>query len=88
LEVAEHLSDARSWSFVFDLTRLSDVVLFSAATPGQGGTNHINEQPLEYWQKMFELYEYVMKDDVRPKIADLDGVEWWYKKNIVVFERS
>lgn len=43
LEVAEHLPKERGESFVEDLTRLSDVILFSAAIPGQGGTNHVNE---------------------------------------------
>lgn len=46
IEVAEHLTPVRADSFVEDLTRLSDVVLFSAAIPAQGGINHVNEQ----WQ--------------------------------------
>lgn len=88
LEVAEHLPFERSDSFIYDLTKLSDRILFSAATPGQGGTNHINEQPLEFWEKIFKGYDYVMKDVVRPLIKDLDQVAWWYKNNIVVFEKE
>src|SRR5579864_3911534 len=38
IEVAEHLSFYRSETFVADLVKLSDVVLFSAALPYQGGT--------------------------------------------------
>lgn len=88
LEVAEHLPTERSESFIKDLAELSDRILFSAATPGQGGTNHINEQPLEFWEDIFNGYGYVMKDIVRPLIKDLDNVAWWYKNNIVVFEKE
>jgi len=45
MEVAEHLAPESSANFVRSLTRLSDIVLFSAAVPGQGGTNHINFHP-------------------------------------------
>lgn len=88
LEVAEHLPFERSDSFIHDLTQLSDHILFSAATPGQGGTNHINEQPLDFWEKLFNKYGYFMYDEIRPLIAELDDVAWWYKNNIVVFERA
>ena len=37
LEVAEHLDAGCADRFVADLTQFSDVVLFSAAIPGQGG---------------------------------------------------
>src|ERR1700733_4909416 len=41
LEVAEHLSPQRASSFIKDLVRLAPVVVFSAAIPLQGGTDHI-----------------------------------------------
>ena len=44
LEVAEHLSDERADGFVGDLCALSDLVLFSAAIPGQGGTHHCQRE--------------------------------------------
>ena len=44
LEVAEHLPEASSADFVASLVRLAPMVLFSAAIPGQGGVNHLNEQ--------------------------------------------
>ena len=53
LEVAEHLPEARAEGFVEDLTRLAPLVLFSAAVPGQGGTNHVNEQWQDYWIALF-----------------------------------
>ena len=58
LEVAEHLPESRAPGFVSDLCRHSDIVLFGAAPPGQGGENHINEQPYDYWQALFEAEGY------------------------------
>ena len=40
LEVAEHLSIDRADSFINDMCKLSDIILFSAAIPYQGGTGH------------------------------------------------
>lgn len=48
MEVAEHLPPSRADSFVADLVGLAPVVLFSAAVPEQGGTNHLNEQWPDY----------------------------------------
>jgi len=44
LEVAEHLSERRAAPFIDDVCSLGDLVLFSAAIPGQAGSNHINTQ--------------------------------------------
>ena len=44
LEVAEHLPPECGSEFVQTLTDLSSVILFSAAIPFQGGTDHLNEQ--------------------------------------------
>lgn len=88
LEVAEHLPLERSSSFINDLCKLSDTILFSAATPGQGGTNHINEQPLEFWQNIFSEYGYSMYDCIRPFIKNMNEIAWWYRNNIVVFKKD
>ena len=50
LEVGEHLPPAASKGFVESITRHGDIVLFSAALPGQGGTQHINERPIQHWR--------------------------------------
>jgi cyclopropane fatty-acyl-phospholipid synthase-like methyltransferase len=88
LEVAEHLTPERSRSFINDLVRLSDRILFSAAIPGQGGTNHINEQPFSFWAGIFAGQGYRADEEIRTTIAGNEEVAWWYRQNIVVFERS
>ncbi|MCG9793910.1 class I SAM-dependent methyltransferase [Flavobacterium algicola] len=88
LEVAEHLEEKRASSFVQDLTNLSDIVLFSAAIPGQEGTQHINEQFLKYWITEFSKNDYNCLDVVRPMIWDNDSVSWWFRQNMVLFVRN
>jgi SAM-dependent methyltransferase len=85
LEVAEHLSFERSGSFVDDLCRASDVVLFGAAPPGQDGDGHINEQPVSYWAKLFITKGYLPLDVVRPVIAHNKSVNTWYRTNTMLF---
>lgn len=85
LEVAEHLQPQRSQSFITDLCNLSDIVIFSAATVGQGGENHINERPLEDWRTMFASQGYHVFDFIRPLIKDSKDVKPWYKYNILIY---
>jgi SAM-dependent methyltransferase len=85
LEVAEHLSPRRGPSFVKDLTSLSDVVLFSAAWPGQRGVNHINEQWHDYWVKLFTSADFIPIDWVRPLTMKRTSVALHYRSNILLF---
>lgn len=85
LEVAEHLPANCAASLVRDLTRLAPCVLFSAAIPGQGGTHHVNEQPLSYWSEHFARHGFAPADLIRPLLWADERVEWWYRQNIVFF---
>jgi len=84
LEVAEHLSIERAESFVADLCGLGDVVLFSAAVPGQGGSQHVNERWQSYWVSQFEANGYRVFDSIRPWIWNDERVEFWYRQNVFV----
>lgn len=88
LEVAEHLEASSASDFVVSLTRLSDVILFSAAFTQQGGTNHINEQPHTYWAQMFALHDYAPYDLFRPLFWGDEEVEFWYQQNIFLYVRK
>lgn len=87
-ECAEHLPANRAKSFVKDLTRLSDMVLFSAALPYQGGTGHINEQLLSYWVKLFKEEGYELRDIIRPDIWYMEDVITHYRSNVVIFVKE
>lgn len=85
MEVAEHLSPERASSFVRDLTDLAPLVLFSAAIPGQGGVNHINEQWPSYWADFFAARGYRAIDSLRPRLLSSGDVTWWYAQNVLLF---
>ncbi len=82
LEVAEHLPESSADTFVDTLTNLSDVILFSAAIPNQGGQNHLNEQWPDYWLEKFSLRKYSFYDGLRWKFWNNPKVEYWYSQNI------
>ncbi len=87
LEVAEHLPRASAADFVASIAAHSDLVLFSAAVPGQGGEHHVNEQPLEFWREAFALHGYAALDPVRPLLLGRAEVEPWYRYNILLYAR-
>ena len=75
LEVAEHLPASAAEQFVDNLVAHSAVVLFSAATLGQGGEHHVNERPYSYWRDLFSDRGYLMFDLIRPFVIENDAVE-------------
>ena len=88
LEVAEHLSADAATRFVESLTAHSDVILFSAAIPFQGGHHHVNEQFPDYWEARFQAWGYQVVDCIRHDIWNDDSVLWWLRQNIMVFAKS
>jgi SAM-dependent methyltransferase len=85
LEVAEHLPEESADAFVALLTSLAPVVLFSAAIPGQGGTNHVNEQWPDYWVQRFAQHSYLAVDAVRPAVWEEPAVAPFYAQNSAIF---
>lgn len=85
LEVAEHLPPERAEEFVSFLTGLSDFVLFSAAIPFQGGTNHFNERWQGYWAGLFERKGYIPFDFVRPALWNDDKISFHYRQNTFLY---
>jgi len=85
VEVAEHLSPDAADGFVHFLTGLAPVVLFSAAPPGQGGVDHINEQWPAYWARSFAAHGYRAFDIVRPRVWLEPDVAFFYAQNLLLF---
>lgn len=88
LEVAEHLAPQEADIIVESLVRHGETILFSAAIPGQGGQNHLNEQWPEYWQKKFMKHGYHFHDVIRSLIWNNDNIEWWYRQNIFLISKE
>lgn len=88
-EVAEHLEEEHADQLVETICRYSDKVLFSAACPGQGGVNHLNEQWQSYWAEKFEKHGlYPIMFDIRQKFWDNKDVGVWYRQNMVLYTRE
>jgi SAM-dependent methyltransferase len=85
LEVAEHLPATKAEQFIETLTAHGALVLFSAAIPGQGGENHINEQPLGYWRAIFRTRGYVPIDFLRPQLVNDANVAQTYRYNMMLY---
>jgi SAM-dependent methyltransferase len=85
LEVAEHLAPASAERFVHSLTGLGEVVLFSAAVPGQGGVGHVNEQWPSYWARLFRREGYVALDPIRGRVWKDERVPSFYAQNTLIF---
>jgi SAM-dependent methyltransferase len=92
MEVAEHLPQAVDERYVDLLASLGSVIVFTAATPGQGGHDHINEQPHEYWFQKFGRRGFRHNDELsdrwRREWQASGQVQDWYYRNIMVLERS
>jgi hypothetical protein len=88
LEVAEHLDQIHAENFISILTQTSDLILFSAAIPFQGGTHHVNEKWPEYWAAIFSKYGFVPADYIRPLIWNDHQVEFWFAQNILIYVKE
>ncbi len=90
IEVAEHIGTRYSETLIASLTKLAPVIFFTAATPGQGplSIGHINEQPHDFWIRLFEASGYVFQNKltkcVKEKMEAKDVV-WWIVKNLMIF---
>jgi cyclopropane fatty-acyl-phospholipid synthase-like methyltransferase len=91
MEVAEHLPEGIADSYVDMLTRMAPVVVFTAATPGQRGHDHVNLQPRTYWVSKYERRGFNFVSEIterwRENWKSSQEVEWYYWKNLMIFRR-
>lgn len=88
LEVAEHLQPETSLMFVDKLIEASDMILFSAAYPGQNGDGHINCRFLKEWMEIFASKGYCVDDvatyHMKEHIVFDKKVTGWFTRNAVI----
>ncbi|MFC1646139.1 class I SAM-dependent methyltransferase [Candidatus Omnitrophota bacterium] len=90
LEVAEHIERSYSQVLIDSLSNLSDTIIFTAATPGQGGHFHINEQPRSFWINLWKKNNFKYIDQLTLKIKEefrMNKILHWYSDNLMVFKR-
>lgn len=91
LEVAEHIVPDDSQEVVdklFDILEKDGVLIFTAARLGQGGTDHINCRPKEYWEHKFKE-----KGLIRSNTLEHELIQWvsqdihmgWFTANLMIF---
>jgi SAM-dependent methyltransferase len=85
IEVAEHLEETYAPRFVGFLCSLSNVVIFSAAIPNQGGTHHVNERWPGWWRELFDTQDYALYDVFRPRFWSNESLDWWYAQNLFLY---
>lgn len=88
-EVAEHLPAEDAPTLVRYLTtHATRYVVFTAAPPGQGGHDHINEQPPEYWEELFKdcgwIKDYESTEELKDRWCRLRRLSHM-TNNVVVF---
>lgn len=88
LEVAEHLSKEAGDRLVNWLCNHAQVVVFSAAIPGQGGDGHLNEQYPSYWKERFLKQGFVASGFVRQELWLDQRVAPYYRQNLLVFWKN
>ncbi len=88
LEVAEHIVASNAETFIGNLIRHSDAIVFSAAIPFQGGTHHVNEQWPSYWASLFMKRGYRCFDFLRWRIWNEAGIPPWYRQNLLIFANT
>ena len=85
-EVAEHLDARHADTFVEKLTSASSTVFLTAAEVGQGGLNHVNEQPNSYWIAKFDRQGFALDGNLTTKartaFAESDMVHYLSKPMI------
>jgi len=91
IEVAEHISEKFADMIIENICRHAKIVAFSAATPGQGGHGHINEQPWEYWEKKFNKTGFEIYSGPNEKIrahVKKRKAKFWYVNNLRILKRA
>lgn len=91
LEVLEHIEAGPAVKVAATIAKHSNILVFSAAHPGQGGEGHINCRPKEYWEGIFGAHGLVVDQ------ADTDRVithmqkgyhMGWLPMNLMVLKRA
>lgn len=95
LEVAEHIPKHQAHNALLRTLAEStgNLLVFSAAQPGQNGTGHVNLQPLSYWIEAIEKWPYIKLSSERTAAAKKafarivpEGLEF-LPRNLLVFAR-
>lgn len=87
IEVLEHFNEKRALALKDFIVESTDLVLFSAAVPGQGGIGHINCQRHSYWHAHFQAAGFTFYDGFKRHIIHNQTIPFWIRQNLFVYYR-
>ena len=87
IEVLEHFTAERALEIFHFLSSQSDLVLFSAAVPGQHGKGHINCRRHAYWHQQFAAQGFDYYDGFKPQLFGMEDVHYWIQQNLFLYYR-
>jgi glycosyltransferase involved in cell wall biosynthesis len=91
LETLEHIEPEKGDAALDNLCQAADTIVFSAAVPGQGGEEHINLRPKEYWVEKFRERGFFIDQQ---RTADLVAYIkkgphlGWFVNNVMVLRKA
>ena len=88
MKVIEHISTQRALALLDWISVNCYAIIFSGATPGQGGTQHINEQKQEYWLSKMISLGFIPCDNIRPILSKQKEVPAYYRNNVFFYINS
>jgi len=87
-EVLEHIDKSHESIVLSTIANhAKDVIVFSAARPGQPGVGHINCQTPEYWIEKWKNLGWVVEPFGSLAMRSLSTF-YWFRRNLVVFVRE
>jgi len=90
IELLEHLSEEHADTLVSTIVESGEIMIVSAAYPGQGGQVHINEKPKDYWISKFEskgvIYDKNSSEYIINQV-NLDALDF-VEDTLMVFKQS
>lgn len=90
IELLEHLPESAADTIVATISDAADLAVVTAASPDQGGTHHVNEQPKKYWINKFESqgleFKPELTEEIQSRFRPTDLT--WIPENLLVFERQ
>jgi SAM-dependent methyltransferase len=91
LEVVEHIGCEFADILVKNITDYSDLIIMTAAGIGQAGLNHVNCQPMKYWDEKFERLgferQYHDEFEIINQVHKYPHTIWLIR-NFMIFKRN
>ena len=92
LEVAEHIEEKYTETLISNLTRSSDLIIFTAAAPDQRGHDHVTLKEPAWWVDQFKRKGFFLNhkttEQLRTAMKKIDGIQPWYINNLQIYNNN